>query len=180
MKKIPFHIALYVVLTGAFTVLFYEYFYNVAMHYENITEPIIMVMILLTISIALVISYRKIEKPLSSPITTKGDNYLIGTGISPEKYKSIINSAVDGIITINSVGIITLFSRSSEIMFGYSQAEVTGKNISILMFDDHCLYHDLYLKSYHDTSISGIIGNGPRELKGKRKDSSSIDILKYQ
>jgi len=93
-----------------------------------------------------------------------------------EKLKALIKNAVDGIITIDSQGSITFFSRSSEIIFGYSENEVIGKNINIIMCDDHKSNHDTYLKYYKETKRSGMVNNGPREFKGRRKDGSSVDI----
>ncbi len=92
------------------------------------------------------------------------------------KLKSLIQNAVDGIITIDSQGIITFFSRSSEIIFGYSENEVLGRNINIIMCDDHKQHHDTYLQYYKGTKKPGMINNGSREFKGRRKDGSSVDI----
>jgi len=92
------------------------------------------------------------------------------------KLKALIQNAVDGIITIDNQGIITFFSRSSEIIFGYSESEVIGKNINIIMCDDHKSNHDTYLKYYRETKKSGMINNGPREFKGRKKDGANIDI----
>ncbi|MCF6324492.1 MAG: PAS domain S-box protein [Gammaproteobacteria bacterium] len=92
------------------------------------------------------------------------------------RLKALIQNAVDGIITIDSQGIITFFSRSSEIIFGYSESEVIGKNIDIIMCSDHKSNHDTYLKYYRETKRPGMIKNGPREFKGRRKDGSSVDI----
>ncbi len=92
------------------------------------------------------------------------------------KLTALIQNTVDGIITIDSQGIITFFSRSSEIIFGYSESEVIGKNINIIMCDDHKSNHDTYLRYYRETKQPGMINNGSREFKGRRKDGSSIDI----
>ena len=93
-----------------------------------------------------------------------------------EKLNSILQNTVDGIITIDENGAITFFSRSSEIIFGYDANEVIGSNIKIIMCNDHKSNHDTYLKYYAETNKPGIINNGSRSLKGKRKDGSTVDI----
>jgi len=96
--------------------------------------------------------------------------------ISTDRYSAIIQNAVDGIITINSAGIVTFFSQSAESIFGYASDEIVGKNINLLMCPDHRQNHDSYLAHYQYTSNAGIIGNGPRELKALRKDHSMVDV----
>ena len=46
---------------------------------------------------------------------------------------SIINSAVDGIVVIDGRGQVESFNPGAERLFGYVQAEVVGRNVSVLM-----------------------------------------------
>lgn len=87
------------------------------------------------------------------------------------RLQSIIESAVDGIIIINEQGIIETFNPSASRLFGYTSAEVTGKNISILMPEPHRSMHDTYIQRYLETSQRHIIGIG-REVLGQRKDGT--------
>jgi len=87
------------------------------------------------------------------------------------RMSSIINTTVDAIIMIDEKGLITTFNLAADKMFGYSAKEVLGKNVKILMQDDHAHKHDAYLKEYKETGVNKIIGVG-RELQGKRKDGS--------
>ncbi|MEO8794382.1 MAG: PAS domain-containing sensor histidine kinase [Daejeonella sp.] len=84
---------------------------------------------------------------------------------------AIIDNAIDGIITIDSKGIVESINPSGCVLFGYSPEEVIGKNISQLMPEPHHSRHDQYLKNYQTTGIPRIIGKG-REVKGKKKDGS--------
>src|SRR5512134_486225 len=52
---------------------------------------------------------------------------------SNERLRSIIDSAVDGIIVIDKKGTIEGFNRGAERLFGYPQSEVVGRNVSMLM-----------------------------------------------
>lgn len=52
---------------------------------------------------------------------------------SEERLQSIITTAVDGIISTNSAGIIELFNGAAERLFGYEASEVIGQSVRILM-----------------------------------------------
>ncbi len=88
-----------------------------------------------------------------------------------EYIKAIVDTVVDGIITIDELGIILSLNPAAERIFGYSAEEVTGKNVSILMPEPYRSAHDKYLSSYKNTGERKIIGID-RELEGQRKDGS--------
>lgn len=92
-----------------------------------------------------------------------------------DRLRSILDTAVDGIITIKSDGTIETFNRAAEKIFGYHENEVAGKNITILMPPPYRDEHDGYLKKYMMTRQPHIIGIG-REVQGRRKDGSLFPI----
>lgn len=87
------------------------------------------------------------------------------------RLKSIFESSVDGIIIINMRGIIESANPSACAQFLYTEEELVGNNIYILMPSPHREQHDGYLKSYQKTGEKKIIGIG-REVEGQRKDGS--------
>ena len=54
---------------------------------------------------------------------------------SQEKFRSVADSAVDGIITTDNNGKIILFNPSLKNIFGYSIDEIKGENVTLLMPD---------------------------------------------
>jgi two-component system, LuxR family, sensor kinase FixL len=90
---------------------------------------------------------------------------------SGELFRALIDTAVDGIIVIDTEGTIQLCSKSSEKMFGFSAGEMIGRNVSMLMPEPYRAGHDGYLAHYHRTGEKKIIGIG-REVVGQRKDGS--------
>jgi PAS domain S-box-containing protein len=86
---------------------------------------------------------------------------------------AIIESAIDGIITIDATGHIESMNPASLKLFGYAQNEVTGKNIRILMPEPDKSAHDGYLERHRRTGEKRIIGIG-REVLGLRKDKSTF------
>ena len=89
--------------------------------------------------------------------------------------KSILEYAVDGIITINEKGIINSVNPATEKIFAYSEEEMVGNNVKMLMPSPDQEKHDGYLQNYHDTKKKKIIGIG-REVTGKRKDGSTFPM----
>jgi len=90
---------------------------------------------------------------------------------SEERMRAILETAVEGIITIDERGIIELINPAAEKIFGYSADEVIGRNVSILMPSPYREEHDAYMGNYLRTGQRKIIGIG-REVVGQRKDGS--------
>jgi PAS domain S-box-containing protein len=88
---------------------------------------------------------------------------------SEQRNRSIVNTAADGIITIDEQGIISSFNNAAQLIFGWSVVDVIGKNVNILMPAPFRERHDGYLQKYIDTKEAAIIGAG-REVVGLRKD----------
>jgi len=94
---------------------------------------------------------------------------------SESKIQAILDTAVDGILTINHRGIVQSFNPAAERLFGYPAAEVIGNNITMLQPEPYSNEHDQYLRNYLTTGVKKIIGIG-REVEGKRKDSSTFPM----
>ena len=93
-----------------------------------------------------------------------------------EKLQSIINNVYEGIITINSKGIIDSFNLAAEKIFEYNQDEVIGKNVKILMPEPYYSEHDQYLLNYINGGKAKVIGIG-REVTGRRKDGTTFPLF---
>jgi two-component system, LuxR family, sensor kinase FixL len=88
---------------------------------------------------------------------------------------AIVGTAVDGILTIDERGVIETVNRAAEELFGYTAAEMIGRNVSVLMPEPTRAEHDSYLRSYIDTGERKVIGIG-REVVGRRKDGTLVDL----
>lgn len=89
--------------------------------------------------------------------------------------RAILDAAVDGIITIDVQGRIASFNRAAEGIFGYTAAEVMGRNVNMLMPSPYREAHDQYISNYVTTGQARIIGIG-REVEGLRKDGSTFPM----
>lgn len=90
---------------------------------------------------------------------------------SEQRMRAILETAVEGIITINERGVVDLMNPAAEKIFGYRAEEVIGQNVSMLMPTPYSAEHDRYLANYANTGQARIIGIG-REVVGRRKDGS--------
>ncbi len=91
------------------------------------------------------------------------------------EYAALFETTVDGIIIIDSRGIIQSYNRAAASIFGYEADEVIGRNVSMLMPNPHRDQHDEYLNNYLRTGHARIIGIG-REVNGLRKDGSTFPM----
>ena len=92
-----------------------------------------------------------------------------------ERLRAILETAVEGIITIDEHGVIESFNPAAEKIFGYTATEVIGKNVSRLMPSPHRERHDGYIKNYERTGHAKIIGIG-RETIAKKKDGTVFPV----
>lgn len=89
--------------------------------------------------------------------------------------QAIMDTAADGIVTIDEQGAIQTFNRAAEQIFGYRAEEVAGRNVSMLMPAPHRHQHDDYLRHYLQTGQAKVIGRR-RETQGLRQDGALIPL----
>jgi diguanylate cyclase (GGDEF)-like protein/PAS domain S-box-containing protein len=89
--------------------------------------------------------------------------------------QSIINHALDGVITIDYEGIIRSFNPASEQIFGYKSGEIVARDISQIIPE--------FFGTLNNSSFSiepyceeRICTNTSHEVRGQRKDGSGLPI----
>tara|TARA_R110002049_G_scaffold50370_3_gene143115 strand:+ start:158533 stop:159666 length:1134 start_codon:yes stop_codon:yes gene_type:complete len=88
---------------------------------------------------------------------------------------AILRTAVDAIIVIDDRGIIKTINPATIKLFGFSEDEMLGQNVKMLMPQPYREEHDGYLQNYQKTGRAKIIGIG-REVTGKRKDGTTFPM----
>lgn len=95
--------------------------------------------------------------------------------VADDPLRALLDAAVDAIVLIDAQGCVIGFNRSAESLFGYTSAEVHGRNVSALMPQPYRHEHDSYLSRYAGTGERRIIGIG-REVLAQRKDGTTFPI----
>ena len=88
---------------------------------------------------------------------------------------SVVGAAPDGIITIDTRGLIQSFNAAAERIFGYAAVETIGRNVKMLMPPHFSERHDDFIASYLRTGEKRIIGIG-RIVVGLRKDGTTFPM----
>ncbi len=73
------------------------------------------------------------------------------------RYRAVVNTLVDGVVTINSQGTIQFVNPAVERMFGFSKQELVGHNVRVLMPAETAEKHDGFLNRYLKGEKSTII-----------------------
>ncbi|HLL54418.1 MAG TPA: PAS domain S-box protein, partial [Myxococcaceae bacterium] len=92
-----------------------------------------------------------------------------------ERLRAVLDTAVDGIITIDERGIIQTVNAATVQLFQYAPEELIGQNVKVLMPEPYRREHDSYMARYRDTGVPRVIGIG-REVLGQRKDGSVFPL----
>lgn len=94
---------------------------------------------------------------------------------SEARIRTIFENAADGIIVIDSRGVVLNFSPSAQRIFGFTAEEMIGAKVERLMGEPMRSQHDGYLKRYFETGERRVVGRN-REVYGLRKDGTEFPL----
>lgn len=92
-----------------------------------------------------------------------------------DQLQALWETVVDGLVVIDERGIIKSVNPATLSIFGYSEDELVGQNVKILMPERYAREHDQYIKAYKRTGDGKIIGRG-RKVSGRRKNGSEFPL----
>ncbi|HEX8466912.1 MAG TPA: PAS domain S-box protein [Allosphingosinicella sp.] len=102
----------------------------------------------------------------------EGDDSVRG---SESHLRSILATVPDAMVVIDEAGRMLSFSAAAEKMFGFTEPEVVGRNVSLLMPSPDRERHDDYLRRYRATGERRIIGVG-RVTTARHRDGNTFPI----
>jgi PAS domain S-box-containing protein len=91
------------------------------------------------------------------------------------RLRTVVETAVDGIILIDAEGLILTFNPACERLFGYRACDVIGQNVGMLMPSSDPGEHGRHLQTYQLTGEHRIIGIS-REVRGRRIDGTTFPM----
>lgn len=94
---------------------------------------------------------------------------------SETRIRAVLDTTVDGIITIDTHGIVRSFNPAAEKIFGYPATDVIGRNVSTLMPETQRTDHDEILAAHRGVDhapVSDLV----REVVGLRKNGETFPL----
>ncbi len=110
-----------------------------------------------------------------SPVALDDTFQLPGSNLkdllSDNRFLVVPETMVDGLIVIDTRGIIHYVNPACTRLFSYPRDQLVGRNVKMLMPSPFQEEHDTYLARHRETGVRRIIGIG-RELKGMKSDGT--------
>ena len=91
------------------------------------------------------------------------------------QFEAVFNYATIGMIIADSSGTINKFNKCAEEQFGYTEQELLGQKIELLLPDDLKQRHIDHRKDFHKAPSNRSMGSG-RDLFAKKKDGSVFPV----
>ncbi len=86
---------------------------------------------------------------------------------SEEKYRNLIDSATDAIVTINEKGEIVSWNKGAEVMFLHHEQEVIGRNVEFIVPETY--------RNQHAGFVSQAVQSGSMKLRGRTVEFEAVD-----
>jgi len=119
---------------------------------------------------------RDLADWVQEEVSRRHEEHFRSVGQEQEAFlRAILNTAVEGIITIDERGTVESFNPAAARIFGYPPEEVIGHNIKRLMPEPYQREHDGYLARFLETRSPRVIGI-ERKVIGRRKDASTFPM----
>ena len=90
--------------------------------------------------------------------------------------KLILDSAVDGIVTLDGKGQICDMNASAETMLGVSSAEMAGRPFTELLSEGSARVTQSYLEAVNETGVAGPFRDG-REIEARTKQGDALPLF---
>lgn len=90
-------------------------------------------------------------------------------------FETMFELSPDALIVVNREGNIVRLNVQAEKLFGYSRADLIGKNHDVLVPDRYCARHTSEMESYMKKPQLRVMGIG-LEMWGRRRDGSEFPV----
>src|SRR5215210_5961708 len=95
---------------------------------------------------------------------------------SEGRNRAVVDTATDAILTMTTNGLISSFNPAAERIVGYSAGEVIGQALRTLMPERFREAHEEGFRRYLGGGEAHVVGKGPVELAGLRKNGEEFPL----
>ncbi len=88
--------------------------------------------------------------------------------------QAITDNLLDAIVTTDEHGVISSVNPACCRIFGYTQAEMLGRNVTMMMPVPWRQAHEGYISRYLHGGVPQVMGGGNRDVEAQRKDGSTF------
>jgi two-component system sensor histidine kinase UhpB len=117
-----------------------------------------------------VIIIRNIAAQLQANARAEVERYAALLRYAEARTRTILDTAGDGILTVDELGIVRSFNRAAVRLFGYERREILGSNITRLIEE-----HEDRIAEKLGTGEAKVFGVG-HEVQGRRKDGTVFPL----
>ena len=110
------------------------------------------------------------------PDTPASDDELGAVRERERELRAILNSAADGIATLDGDGRIRTFNPSAEAIFARQADDAVGRRLSSLLDGESARTVDAYLQSVGERGVAGLYREG-REVTAVRPDATTVPLF---
>lgn len=95
--------------------------------------------------------------------------------IGVQRIRAMMDTAIDGIITIDGNGIIESTNKAVTDILGWTSADLVGHNVKKIVPNTYAQDHDYFISNYLKTGKSKIIGKS-REVEALNKKGELVEV----
>lgn len=103
------------------------------------------------------------------------DNNTTAIRQADERFRLVVEAAPYGLLMVNPSGIITMINPQCESIFGFTQEELIGQSLAMLLPLRCREAHDRHLLAFFANPVRKQMG-GLRDLPGLRKDGTEVPV----
>ncbi len=115
-----------------------------------------------------------------TPIAKEHSLYIVGRDITEivhakQLFEGVLQSAPDALVLIDSQGRIVMANRQLETIFGYTQEELIGQPVEVLIPVRYRAHHPQHVENFFATSHVRPMGSG-LALQGQHKNGQEMSV----
>lgn len=99
------------------------------------------------------------------------------TRLSQTRLRAVLDNAPDGILTLDSMGVIRNFNRGAEQMYGWSAKEAIGKPFTILVHGGNAAQQLRWFAAWMNDDLRPVFRSDWRQLRGVRREGEVFPLM---